>query len=153
MANTNHHDAHSHHVIPIGTYAKTFFILMVLMGLTILAAEVNAAHFLGFLGVTDYLGSYINNAIALTIAVIKATLVVMYFMGVKYGSKLIKVYALAGFVWFFLLLLIFGDYVTRSWEPVDGWYKGDTAVPQRASQIRVSPTGEVGHKGTAAPGH
>jgi cytochrome c oxidase subunit IV len=151
MAKDQHNHAHSHHVIPFKTLATIFVILMVLMVLTIGAARVNAAHFIP--GVNEHVGSYINNAIALTIALIKATLVVMYFMGVKFGTKLIKVYAYAGFIWLFLLGLIFGDYFTRHWEPVNGWYKGDTAVPQRASQIRVSPTGEVGHQGTKLKGY
>ena len=75
--------------------------------------------------------SHVNNAIALTIAIAKATLVVAYFMGVKYGTKLIKMWAYAGFTWFFLMFVMYCDYVTRGWEPVAGWEKeAPNALPR-----------------------
>lgn len=113
-------DSHSHHIVPIKTYFGVLVILFVLMGLTIFVYEV---HF------TD--NSYINNAIAMTIAIIKATLVIAVFMGVKYGTKLTKMWAITGFVWFFLMFLMYCDYMTRSWEPVAGWEAGaETALPR-----------------------
>jgi cytochrome c oxidase subunit 4 len=44
--------------------------------------------------------------VALTIAVVKALLVILYFMHVRYSDKLTWVFAAAGFFW--LLILIGG---------------------------------------------
>jgi len=57
-----------------------------------------------------------NEVVALTIAVAKGTLVVLYFMHVRYGSRLVWVFAAAGFLWLVILLaLTMGDFVSRSW--------------------------------------
>ena len=57
-----------------------------------------------------------NTPIALAIAVTKATLVILFFMHVRYSSRLTTLVLLSGFV-FLLLLIIFtgSDYVSRSW--------------------------------------
>jgi cytochrome c oxidase subunit 4 len=98
---------HSEHIISKKTYFVIFAALMVLLFITWGVAYVNLGIF--------------NVYVALTIAVIKAMLVVLYFMHVRYGSKLVWVVAGAGFVW---LLLLFGltlaDYVSRPWLPVRG---------------------------------
>lgn len=120
---SNHTDTHhghdDHHVTQPGTLFGTMLILAVLMGLTILVYKVDFGHMLS--RGNDALGSWINNFIALAIAMVKATLVVLVFMGVKWGTKLIKLYALFGFFFFPFLLVTFGDYLTRTWEPVEGW--------------------------------
>ena len=57
-----------------------------------------------------------NAVVALTIAVIKATLVVLYFMHVRYSSRLTWVFVCAGFFWLAIMVaLTLGDYMTRSW--------------------------------------
>jgi cytochrome c oxidase subunit 4 len=57
-----------------------------------------------------------NAVVALTIAVIKATLVVLYFMHVRYGSRLTWVFVGAGFFWLAIMVaLTLGDYMTRGW--------------------------------------
>jgi cytochrome c oxidase subunit 4 len=57
-----------------------------------------------------------NAVVALTIAVIKATLVVLYFMHVRYGSRLTWVFVGAGFFWLAIMVaLTMGDYMTRGW--------------------------------------
>jgi cytochrome c oxidase subunit 4 len=62
----------------------------------------------------------LNDAVALAIAGTKATLVILYFMHVRYSTKLIWVFALAGFAWLLLFfVLILSDYETR--VPVPGW--------------------------------
>jgi cytochrome c oxidase subunit 4 len=62
-----------------------------------------------------------NVAVALTIAVAKASLVVWFFMGVRYNTPLTKVVVVAGLFW---LLIMFGlgmsDYLTRPWIGVPG---------------------------------
>jgi cytochrome c oxidase subunit 4 len=63
----------------------------------------------------------LNTPLALTIAIAKATLVVIYFMGVRWNTPLTKVVVVAGFFW---LLILFGltmnDYLTRDWLGVVG---------------------------------
>lgn len=94
------------HVLPISLYVKNFVALVVLMVLTIAVAQVD-------------LGTFVNNMIAMGIAVTKAVLVILFFMGVKYNTKLVQIWVYAGFVWMFLLMITYGDYSTR--HPVQGW--------------------------------
>jgi cytochrome c oxidase subunit IV len=76
---------------------------MVLLAITVAVAYVD-------------LGSPWNIIIAMTIAVVKATLVILYFMHVRYSSKLTWVFVGAGFVWFLILIILtFADYGSRSW--------------------------------------
>ena len=84
---------------------------MVCTVLTVLAAFVN-------LGAANF-------PIALSIAVFKATLVVLFFMHVKYSSKLTKlVVATAVFFLGIMLTLTFSDYLSRGWYTAPG---GSTA--------------------------
>ena len=58
-----------------------------------------------------------NPVIALTIAVTKATLVILYFMHVRYSNKLTIVTVCAGFFWLLILItLSLSDYLSRSWS-------------------------------------
>jgi cytochrome c oxidase subunit IV len=96
------------HVLPKRTYWTIFAALMVLLALTVLVAEIN-------------LGRTANIIIALTIAVVKATLVVLYFMHVKFSSRLIWIFAGIGFFWFLILVsLTLSDYASRDWLPIFG---------------------------------
>ena len=57
-----------------------------------------------------------NPVVALTIAVTKAVLVILFFMHVRYSSKLTKVTVAAGFFWLILLItLSLLDYLSRDW--------------------------------------
>lgn len=132
MANAHAHDGnghdHGHHVIPIPVLTKTFIILMVLMALTILAARLPYM----FEGLKEPLAQVplLTNLVALGIATAKAYFVVKIFMGVKFGTNLVKIFAIGGFVWFFLLFFMFVDFVSRPWEPVLGWEpEAPTAMP------------------------
>ena len=112
-----HHEPHldnGAHVVPIKTYAFTLFLLFILMATTLVCA------FITFPG-----GTIVNNVIAMTIACIKAGLVISIFMGVWYGTKLTKLWAALGFVWFTMLFMIFADYASRSYEVSPSWDKGD----------------------------
>ena len=64
----------------------------------------------------------LNNVVMLAIAITKAALVVLFFMHVRWGTRLTWVVAASGFVW---LLILFGltmqDYLTRGW--VDGTWR------------------------------
>jgi cytochrome c oxidase subunit 4 len=88
-------------VVSIGTYARVFLALLILTALTTSIAFVD-------------LGGGWNNAVAITIAVCKAVLVILYFMHVRYSDRLTWVFVGAGFFW--LLILIGGtmdDVLTR----------------------------------------
>ena len=62
------------------------------------------------------LGAF-NTPIALAIAVTKATLVVLYFMHVKYSPRLTRLVVIGSVFWLAILLVMtFGDYVTRVWR-------------------------------------
>ena len=59
-----------------------------------------------------------NPVIALTIACTKATLVILYFMHVRYSSKLTILTVCAGFFWLLILItLSLTDYLTRAMGP------------------------------------
>ena len=91
-----------HHIVPLKIYFLIFFALMIGTSLTIAAAFVN----MGFL----------NTPVALIIALIKTSLVILFFMHVKYSPKLIGLFAVAGFIWLSIMLsLTMQDYYTRGW--------------------------------------
>ncbi len=88
------------HVSPLSVYFSIFGALMVLSAITVGAAFVN-------------LGA-LNPVVALAIAVLKATLVILFFMHVKYSSRLTKITVVMSF--FFVAILfaeMFMDYGTR----------------------------------------
>src|SRR5215467_12297782 len=59
-----------------------------------------------------------NPVVALTIAVIKATLVILFFMHVFYSSKLTKLTISAGFFWLLIMITMsLSDYLTRTFLP------------------------------------
>ena len=95
-----------HHVLPLKTY---FAVFGGLLGLTALTTWI-AYQDLGFL----------NTPVALLIASFKVVIVVLYFMHVKYSSRLVMILASVGFLWLLILFaLTLGDYQTR--YMVDGW--------------------------------
>jgi cytochrome c oxidase subunit IV len=80
----------SGHVSPVSLYITIFMALMVLTAATVGAAFVDLGQF--------------NFAVAMIIASFKATLVIWYFMHVKYASKLTKLTVATGL--FFLAILL-----------------------------------------------
>jgi len=88
------------HVSPVGTYLAIFGALLVLTATTVWVAYFD-------FGV-------LNDVVAMAIAVAKATLVILFFMHVRYSTKLTKLTVVGGFVWLFIFfLLLFADYFTR----------------------------------------
>jgi cytochrome c oxidase subunit 4 len=62
------------------------------------------------------LGRIGNISVALTIAVIKAMLVMLYFMHLRYSSRLTILFASAGVFWLGIMLaLTLSDYISRGW--------------------------------------
>jgi len=63
----------------------------------------------------------LNVVVALVIAVIKATLVVLFFMHIFWSTKLTKIVVVAGVAWLALLLwLTLTDVLSRGWLPFPG---------------------------------
>jgi cytochrome c oxidase subunit 4 len=90
------------HHVPKRTYFLVFGALMVLTAVTVGVAFVDLGR--------------LNVVVALAVAVVKAALVVLFFMHVKYSSRLIQLVVIASLVW---LVILFGvtltDYLTRGW--------------------------------------
>jgi cytochrome c oxidase subunit 4 len=64
----------------------------------------------------------LNIVLALGIAICKASLVMLFFMHLRYSSRLTWVIAGAGVLWLaYLLIFTLSDYFTRGWLPVSGW--------------------------------
>jgi len=62
------------------------------------------------------LGGEWNTLTAIAIAVVKTVLVVLYFMHLRYSSRLTWVFAGAGFFWLLILItLALSDVLTRQW--------------------------------------
>jgi cytochrome c oxidase subunit 4 len=90
---------------------RYFLVFVILLGLTLLT--IGAA----FLDLGP-----LNIVIALTIAIIKALLVIFFFMHLRESSSLTWMLVGAGVFWLLLLItLTLGDYQTRGWYPVHGW--------------------------------
>src|ERR1022692_1215436 len=101
------HNQHSIHIVPIPVYLGVFFLLVI--G-TLVTWQVSLID----------LGRW-NAVVALTIAVCKATLVVLFFMHVKYSPKLTKLVVIAGVFWLIILLTMTeSDLLTRNWMGVPG---------------------------------
>ena len=95
----------SEHVVPVKTYVMVFLALMVGTAITVWVSLVDITLF-----------PHANVAIALVIACIKATLVILFFMHVKYSSRLTWVVVIAGFFWLLILLIgTMNDYGLRNW--------------------------------------
>ena len=133
---------HTFHVHPPFLYIKTLGALLVLMLLTIGVAEIHIPDL--HLGGFTIHGTLINNIVAMAIAVTKALLVLMFFMGLKFATKLTKLWAVSGFVGFILMFLMFGDYSTRKYEPINRWTEDPgSAMMRTPSESRLHEEKEV----------
>lgn len=93
---------HTHTVVPPKVYAAVFGTLLCFTALTVFASYLE-------------LGTY-NAVVALAIAVIKAVLVILFFMHIRYSSRLTKLTIAAGFFTLIVLLLMtMTDYISRAW--------------------------------------
>lgn len=99
----------THKVVSVGTYAAVFGALLALTITTVAVSKLE-------------LGEY-NFICAMTIAVIKGSLVVWFFMDVRRSSSLTKLFVGAGFFWMAILLtFILSDYLSRGWLPLPKWW-------------------------------
>ena len=91
-----------HHIVGPKTYIIIFGTLLTFTAITVGAAFIN----LGIL----------NPIVALAISSIKAVIVILFFMHVKYQSNLIKMTVGAGFFTFLALVtMTLSDYMSRAW--------------------------------------
>ena len=91
---------HTEHIVSPGTYLTIISTLLALTGITVFAAFVDLGRF--------------NIVVALLIATIKATLVVLIFMHAKYAPERTKLVIIAGIFWLALLLFMtLSDYASR----------------------------------------
>jgi cytochrome c oxidase subunit IV len=93
----------SEHIVSVRVY---FVILLVLIAGTALTV---------WAGFIDFPGP-LNVIIALSIASIKATLVVLYFMHLRYSARLVWIIFISALFWLGILFaLTLSDYWTRTW--------------------------------------
>jgi cytochrome c oxidase subunit 4 len=108
-----HADEH-HHVVPLSTYYKIFGALMVLLLITVGAAEIPFERIIPA-------APWLNIVVALAVAITKAALIVMYFMHVKYSSRLVMIVSVTAYFFVFIMfMLTYADYFTRGWMPQAG---------------------------------
>jgi cytochrome c oxidase subunit 4 len=101
------HDIDAPHVVPLKVYLGVFTALMVLTAITVTVAFMD-------------LGA-MNNVVMLGVAITKATLVILYFMHVRYSSSLTGAVVLAGVA--FVVLMVAGtlmDLLSRGWVGFPG---------------------------------
>jgi cytochrome c oxidase subunit 4 len=92
----------SGHVVPVKVYVTVFVILLIMTATTTAVSSVD-------------LGPW-NTVAALGIAVFKATLVVLFFMHLKYSPRLTHTVLMGGLFWLAILLaLTLSDFMTRGW--------------------------------------
>jgi cytochrome c oxidase subunit 4 len=90
----------SGHIVSRKSYYFIFAALIVLLVLTISMAYIDLGPF--------------NIFVAITIAIIKAVLVILYFMHVRYNNRVTWVFVSAGFFWLLIMFtLTMSDIVTR----------------------------------------
>src|SRR5438045_1072502 len=80
----------SEHIITPRTYIAVCLLLLLLTGVTVTASLVD-------------LGAW-NLVLALGIAGLKASLIVLYFMHARYGSPLVRMVILAALLWLGILI-------------------------------------------------
>jgi cytochrome c oxidase subunit IV len=101
------HTEHTEHIDSVATYAIILVALLILTIATALVATID-------------LGPA-NIIVALGIAVTKMLLVVLFFMHVRYSTKLTRLVLIGGMLWLAILLLMaFSDFATRGWLGVPG---------------------------------
>ena len=94
-------DGHGAHAHGTREYWLVFFVLMILLLATVGAAFINMGHY--------------NVPVAFSIAILKAGLILWFFMHLKQSTRLSHVFAFASFAWLALMLIItLGDYFSRN---------------------------------------
>ncbi|HEY3930644.1 MAG TPA: cytochrome C oxidase subunit IV family protein [Candidatus Koribacter sp.] len=94
--------ASGEHIVSPKLYVVVFLFLLLMTGLTVFAASVDLG--------------WANPVVALVIATLKATTVVLFFMHIKYSTSMTKMVIIGALFFLFLLLgLTLTDYLSRPW--------------------------------------
>jgi cytochrome c oxidase subunit IV len=112
MSNQQEMFEQEHHIVSPMIYLTILGALLVATGLTVWASYIDLGEWHIAPGVTLFW----NPVVALAIACSKAILVVLFFMHVKYSTKLTKLTVISGFFVFLTLIgLTLSDYLSRAW--------------------------------------
>jgi cytochrome c oxidase subunit 4 len=104
----------SGHVVSKKTYLLVFAALIFLTITTTIVATID-------------LGP-LNIVVALLIAMIKASLVILFFMHMRWSSRLMHIVATAALFWLIILIaLTLSDYRTRQWTPNPATWETSTS--------------------------
>ncbi|MCZ2150262.1 MAG: cytochrome C oxidase subunit IV family protein [Bryobacterales bacterium] len=99
----------THSIVPAKVYAGVWAVLIALTFTTVAVSKLE-------------LGEY-NFIAAMTIAVIKGTLVVTFFMNLKQSSSMIRLFVAAGLFWLAIMFVfVLSDYFSRGWQPLGQWW-------------------------------
>jgi cytochrome c oxidase subunit IV len=91
-------------VVSKRTYVFVWASLLMLLGLTVAVSYIHLGWF--------------NATAAVSIAIMKALIIILYFMHARYSPKLVWIFVGAGFLWLgFLFLFTIEDYATRAYLP------------------------------------
>jgi len=124
------HNTNFHHIVPTRVYWTVFFLLGILTIITVAVAYVNLGIF--------------NVPVALGIATLKATLVVLYFMHVRYTGALVQTAIISAIAFF--ILLVFGTLQ-------DYWTRQNIKLPEPADAPGTLSTPPAAITRQAASGH
>ena len=101
--NIHNPEHNEHHIVTPFQYGLVFLTLLIFTGITVGAAHI------------DFPGP-LNAIVALGIASFKAVIVILFFMHVKYQSRLVKLTVASGFFTFLVLItMTLTDYMSRAW--------------------------------------
>ncbi len=112
MSDANEQYEQEHHIVSPVIYLTILAALLVGTGLTVWASYIDLGEWHMAQGITVFW----NPVLALAIACTKAILVVLFFMHVKYSTKLTKLTVIAGaFIFLGLISMTMADYMSRAW--------------------------------------
>ncbi len=107
----------SEHVVPVKIYVAVFFALICLTALTTAVGFIDMGR--------------MNAVVALAIAILKASLVFLFFMHLRYSGALPRLVLFAGLFWLSILMsLTLADVLTRGWQYVPHGWQNPAAITQ-----------------------
>jgi cytochrome c oxidase subunit 4 len=108
QSQSNDHETYTGHAAPhhqasLLSYFVIFFALMALTVLTVWVSRID-------------LGT-MNTAVAMAVAIVKAVLVILWFMHVIHSPRMTWIVVISSFLWLAVMFaLFFSDYLTRLWN-------------------------------------
>jgi cytochrome c oxidase subunit 4 len=122
MAENNQHS--DHHIVPVSVYLMVFVALMFGTALTTGVAFIDLGPF--------------NTVVALIIAFIKMSLVILFFMHVKYQPGLTRIAIICAFFWLGIMMtLTLSDELSRGWEMNPAPWGTGALIPHIAHLSRL----------------